>query len=217
MDWKKGPSLYRILGVGPDATRAGIKEAYRRQMRLAHPDVSFEQGAEERARQLNYAYKILSNDAARAQYDRERGITVSPSPEGDYTHIREAIEKARPGARICVRPGLYRESLILNKRLEIVGDGPVAEIIIEGVGSSCIQMHTDQATVSKLTLRGRAGENNESYPAVWIPGGQLVLKDCHIESESGTGVTVSGAGADPVIRNCRVHSTKGNGLYFLNN
>ena len=47
---------------------------------------------------------------------------------GDFVSVRAAIEAASPGDRILVRPGLYEESLVVDKPLEIIGDGPVEDI-----------------------------------------------------------------------------------------
>ena len=64
-------SLYDILGVKPSATREDIKDAYRRQAMKWHPDRNpnnrFE--AEERFKEIGYAYKILSDPQQRAEYD----------------------------------------------------------------------------------------------------------------------------------------------------
>ena len=44
--------------------------------------------------------------------------------------VGAAIEAARAGDRILVRPGLYSEGLVIEKPLEILGEGPVADIEI---------------------------------------------------------------------------------------
>ena len=44
---------------------------------------------------------------------------------GDFTTVSAAIKAAKPGDRILVRPGLYEEGLVVDKPLEILGDGPV--------------------------------------------------------------------------------------------
>ena len=41
---------------------------------------------------------------------------------GDFPSISQAIQAAKPGDRILVRPGLYSEGLIIDKPLEIMGD-----------------------------------------------------------------------------------------------
>jgi len=61
---------YELLGVPRDADDAAIKKAFRRLARQLHPDVSQEDGAEERFREVTEAYEVLSNSETRALYDR---------------------------------------------------------------------------------------------------------------------------------------------------
>jgi F-box protein 11 len=51
---------------------------------------------------------------------------------GHFTTVSAAIKAAKPGDRILVRPGRYEESLVVDKPLEITGDGPLANIEIWG-------------------------------------------------------------------------------------
>ncbi len=61
---------YEVLGVSRDATQEEIKRAYRRLARKYHPDVSSEPDAEERFKEVNAAYEVLSDPERRAMYDR---------------------------------------------------------------------------------------------------------------------------------------------------
>ena len=63
---------YQILGVDPDADDKTIKAAYRRLARKFHPDVSTEQDAEEKFKELAEAYEVLKDAEKRAQYDMLR-------------------------------------------------------------------------------------------------------------------------------------------------
>jgi molecular chaperone DnaJ len=58
---------YKILDVGKDATEAEIKKAFYRRARELHPDVNKAADAEERFKELNEAYDILSDSSKRAQ------------------------------------------------------------------------------------------------------------------------------------------------------
>src|SRR5512133_118003 len=57
---------YDILGVPKTATADEIKKAFRKAARKHHPDAG---GSEERFKELNEAYEILSDDEKRKQYD----------------------------------------------------------------------------------------------------------------------------------------------------
>lgn len=68
---------YEMLGVSRDADKEEIKRAYRRLARKFHPDVNKEEGAEERFKEINRAYEVLSEPELRARYDRfgEAGVS----------------------------------------------------------------------------------------------------------------------------------------------
>ena|SRR5689334_4883673 len=65
------PDYYALLEVPYKATLAQIKQSYRRLARLHHPDLN-QQASDERIKQLNEAYAVLSDRARRAAYDIER-------------------------------------------------------------------------------------------------------------------------------------------------
>jgi molecular chaperone DnaJ len=60
---------YEILGVPRDASDEEIKRAFRKAAQRHHPDVDTSDGAEERFKELNEAYRILSDRQRRTAYD----------------------------------------------------------------------------------------------------------------------------------------------------
>ena len=60
---------YEVLGVSKSAETGEIKNAFRRLARQYHPDVSREEDAEERFKEINEAYEVLSDDEKRSRYD----------------------------------------------------------------------------------------------------------------------------------------------------
>ncbi len=77
---------YDILGVGRNADQEEIKRAYRRLARKYHPDVNKEQGADERFKEINRAYEVLSEPETRARYDRfgEAGVSGGAAAGGGF-------------------------------------------------------------------------------------------------------------------------------------
>jgi molecular chaperone DnaJ len=68
---------YDILGVSRNASADEIKSAYRRLAKQYHPDINKDNGAEERFKEVNEAYAVLSDAQKRAAYDRYGHAGVS--------------------------------------------------------------------------------------------------------------------------------------------
>ena len=81
---------YSILGVSRGATADDIKSAHRKLVRTLHPDVSDAPDAEERFREVQEAYDILSDEPKRSLYDRV-------GHEAFTRGATDAAEGRRPG------------------------------------------------------------------------------------------------------------------------
>jgi F-box protein 11 len=140
------------------------------------------------------------------------GLVVDQTGAGQYRTISEALAAASPGERVLVRPGHYRESLLLDKSVELLGTGPKEQIIVEGVNGSSLRMRAAQATVRGLTLYYKSA----SRPAhvVDISEGQLLLEDCDISSGSSSCacIFIYSAAANPTVRRCRIHDSTTEGI-----
>jgi curved DNA-binding protein len=62
-------SLYETLGVSENATEAEIKKSYRKLARQFHPDINKDPDAEDKFKEINAAYEVLSDKTKKAQYD----------------------------------------------------------------------------------------------------------------------------------------------------
>lgn len=140
-------------------------------------------------------------------------IVVSADGRGAYRSIGEALASATDGDRILVRPGVYDEALVLDRRVEIAGDGPLGRIVVRSGSGSCVRIETEEATVRGLTLRSVAGLQDQGFFAVDVPGGRLVLEDCDVSSDSLAGIGIHGSGAQPVVRRCVVRDGADAGIY----
>jgi len=87
---------YEILGVPRSASKDDIKRAFRQLARQYHPDVSNAPDAEERFKEINEAYQVLSDDQRRATYDRfgHAGLEGMPSGfSGGIPSMEEILEE----------------------------------------------------------------------------------------------------------------------------
>ena len=62
-------SLYKTLEINEGASESEIKKAYRKLARQYHPDVNKDEGAEDKFKEINSAYEILSDKEKKQQYD----------------------------------------------------------------------------------------------------------------------------------------------------
>ncbi len=83
---------YAVLGVSSDASISAIRQAYRQLVRIHHPDVNHEEGADERFREIQRAYELLADSQQREAFDlwrKQQGLEgpvplilrVTPSQE----------------------------------------------------------------------------------------------------------------------------------------
>ena len=61
---------YQVLGVSKNANADELKKAYRNLARKHHPDVNKSQGAEEKFKEINEAYQVLSDPRKKSAYDQ---------------------------------------------------------------------------------------------------------------------------------------------------
>jgi curved DNA-binding protein CbpA len=83
--------LYKLLGLPRDATQDDIRKAHRKLVHKHHPDANpGDSSSEERFKEIQRAYEVLSDPEKRREYDRKRNAP----PRGDSRRPR-----ARTGRR----------------------------------------------------------------------------------------------------------------------
>lgn len=139
-------------------------------------------------------------------------IVVSQAGHGDYKTISEAIKQAPAGSYIYVKPGYYKENLIIDKALNIKGDGALEDIVVESQDVSCLKMETERAFVSGLTLQSQRSQKRAKFFTVEIPQGELILEGCDITAHSTSAVAIYGRKTKPIIRQCQIYDADPTGI-----
>ncbi len=89
---------YEVLGVPKNASQDDLKAAFRRLARQYHPDVNKAPDAEERFKEINEAFAVLSDDEKRAAYDRYghagvKGAGGAPDFSVDFGNFADIFEE----------------------------------------------------------------------------------------------------------------------------
>jgi hypothetical protein len=94
---------YRVLGVSPRASDEELKAAHRRLVRRHHPDLvppAERPAATRRVQEVNVAYGLVRDPAARRTYDRIRRTRAATAPsEADAALARQWDQAMRAAGR----------------------------------------------------------------------------------------------------------------------
>ena len=88
---------YKILNIAPDASENKIKEAYRKLAHKYHPDrQQTNKDANERMKQINEAYAVLSDPIKRREYDIPRGYRRKVPKFEKGNKVKVSLSSASP-------------------------------------------------------------------------------------------------------------------------
>eukprot|EP00741_Cyanophora_paradoxa_P017413 tig00020965_g16822.t1 len=131
--------------------------------------------------------------------------------------IAAAVVRAAPGQTIRLYPGWYKEELVLEKDVNIVGPREAVLECNQGVALHCAGPAAP--SVKGITIRG-AGlrdfpETITGIPAVQITdGSRVLLEGCDVSSSRYSGILVNGAETAPTLRGNVLHGCGRCGVAF---
>jgi hypothetical protein len=150
-----------------------------------------------------------------------RDWTVSADGDAEFSSISDALEIAQHGDTIRIGPGIYIESLVVNKAVNLVGpcdprflieDVDLDEIpyaVILGTGSEAIRWNAEGGSIRDLAI-SRASGDPASMPTsalVRLPSGRLKIERSVLSDGAHSAVTIRGGEIELVrchIRNIQV-------------
>tara|TARA_B100001564_G_C20654651_1_gene678562 strand:+ start:1207 stop:2361 length:1155 start_codon:yes stop_codon:yes gene_type:complete len=190
---------YEVLGVDKTADEKDLKNAFRSLARKYHPDRSTEDGAEDKFKEIQEAYAVLSDSEKRQMYDRFGHNGPSGSPFGGFgggsfnvnlddilggdffSHLfgGSSRRSRNRGNDVIVRYTISLESVFSGSSEELDIDLPSACEPCDGTGAE----NGDIISCSNCGGQGRIRARQQVGPFV-----QDVIRDC--PSCSGMGQTI---------------------------
>ncbi|MDD1654970.1 MAG: right-handed parallel beta-helix repeat-containing protein [Methanomicrobiales archaeon] len=139
-------------------------------------------------------------------------LVVSAAGDGHFRTVADAIREARPGTRIFLRPGQYREEVTVDRALEVIGEGPATSVILEAAGPTGITVKGGALYLHGVTLR--EGSSAAGSVALLVKKGLAIVEDS-VVAGGETSVLVQGSGSSAVLRRCTMGWGAARGVAFL--
>jgi len=105
---------------------------------------------------------------------------------GDGTHesLAAAIADSEPGDTIMILEGTYREPIIIEKNLKLVGVGDRQNVILQTEGKPCFVIRNNAVLhLEKLKLKTNQSDDEQAN-TLDVESGELQIKNCFVVSNS---------------------------------
>ena len=141
---------------------------------------------------LGACYELLADYQRAIDAAQPRDTVYTEAGEADYPTIQAAIDAAQPGDTVYIGAGTYRESLVIDKPLSLVGDDRRTTMIRSSDSEQhVITVKLPQGNVNIAGIRVRGGNLGV---LVNVDAGAQVTLDDVIVSETQCGVAAFGDG-----------------------
>lgn len=203
---------YEVLGVGKSASEDEIKKSYRKLAKKYHPDVSTETNAENKFKEVQEAYEVLSDSSKKAKYDQFGHAAFDQSQgfggqggfgQGDFDfgdifsaffgggqRTSRGSTRPRKGNDIQRRMTVSFEESIFGKKEKIKIPVYVECHVCHGLGAkskrdikACPQCHgTGSVVIEQQTLFGRT-QSRSTCPRCHGTGKEILNKCSNCNGE----------------------------------
>jgi hypothetical protein len=131
-------------------------------------------------------------------------VRVGDRAWGSQRTITAGIRAVADGGLVSVAPGVYRESIVLDRTVTVVAEKGADSVRVIGSGGAALTVAAGAGTIRDLGVEAAPGDG----PAVLMTGGTAVLERCTV---TGGRVEIGGDAA-PELRDCRIRRATGAAL-----
>jgi len=158
------------------------------------------------------------------------GIIVDINGNGNYTSIQAAIDNATAGETIRVWAGTYDEDIVVDKELDIIGNGSSTTVIDGGGGDAVVDIRASKVTLSGFNItNGSSGidvnshdntltdnviTNNIFYGIRFDSSNSNNLISGNLISDNDFGISFDSSNTDNTISDNNISNNEYNGIQF---
>ncbi|MFP4416644.1 MAG: right-handed parallel beta-helix repeat-containing protein [Fibrobacterota bacterium] len=126
-------------------------------------------------------------------------ITV---PSSNYRNITKALMDARPDDSVLVKPGVYREQIVINSGITLISEEHFAAVVKGNGRNNTVTIVGDGRIIGFDISHGVSG--------IFTRSGNAYIKECRIYKNRGSGILC--AGGLPIIEDCVIVFNEGSGI-----
>ena len=164
------------------------------------------------------AERTLAERERRTVATAVRTLLVDPAISTCYSTISGAVDGARPGDRVLVRPGRYRESVRIAQAIDVRGQGDRETIVVEGTEGPAFVVSADGVHLAGLTCEGGREFDDEAdevrlrsrSAGVLLINCDAVVEGLLIQNTRGDGIDIGGGSS--TVRQNTVRGAVGHGV-----
>ena len=139
----------------------------------------------------------------------------------DYPTIQTGINSASPGDTIYVRWGKYRESVVVNKTVSLLGEDEDSTVIDGGGTGKVVTITVNNTKISGFTIQMAGFTPGGTDSGVFVQGSNNLITDNNIANNEDLGIWIDSSSSNNTIthnnitnnwRGCMLKDTSGNNL-----
>ncbi|MCK4613320.1 MAG: right-handed parallel beta-helix repeat-containing protein, partial [Thermoplasmata archaeon] len=138
-------------------------------------------------------------------------LTVDDDGSGNYTKIQDAIDAAEDGDTIRVFDGTYYENVVVNKTVNLIGNGSANTTIDGGGSGTVVKITADRVNISGFMVTGSGSSSNNAGIIIESSNNTVMNNTCSNSGAHGIYLKIS---CSNTISNNTFNHNNESGIYL---